>query len=77
MQTSMKDARSISPMRAYKVAEIADCQQSGTAQVYADIKAGRLRAAKLNDRGDLRILGAWYIEYLESRAGGGDGSAKR
>jgi excisionase family DNA binding protein len=43
---------------------------SGPRTIYRAVRDGRLRAAKLNDRGDLRILRAWLVAYVEALAGG-------
>jgi excisionase family DNA binding protein len=68
MQQNHTDLRSIAPNANYSVRELARTLKCGRGHLYREIEAGRLRAAKLNDRGDYRLLGAWVIEYLESRA---------
>ena len=68
MQTSITDARSITATRPYSVPELAEMWATGPRSVYRAIKAGNLRAARINDRGDLRVLGSWALEYLESLA---------
>lgn len=59
---------SIDPDGVYSPRELARAMGTGTQSVYRPIREGKLRAAKLNDRGDLRVLGRWAIAYLESRA---------
>ncbi len=68
MSTHATDARSISPTYPYSVPELADMLNTGPRSVYGAIRSKRLRAATIDDRGDLRILGAWALEYLESLA---------
>ena len=62
------DAGSISATRPYSVQEIAKALNAGPRSVYQAIKEGKLRAARINDRGDLRVLGSWALDYLESIA---------
>jgi excisionase family DNA binding protein len=61
----MLRTRSIDPTRTYSVREVAHAINCGRYHLYRDIDRGRLRAARLNDRGDYRVLGQWLIEYLE------------
>ncbi len=53
---------------SYTAAEVAGLLRCSKGFVYTEIRTGKLRAAKLNDRGDLRVLGAWVIQYLEALA---------
>ena len=62
------DARSICATRAYSIPELAAAWETGRRPLYLAIRNGHLRAAQLNDRGDLRVLGAWALAYLEARA---------
>lgn len=65
------EARSIGAFVAdqpYTAREIARGMHCGLGQVHRAVRARQLRAAKLNARGDLRILGSWALEYLETLA---------
>lgn len=62
------DARSLSANRAYSVPELAEKWDVGARPLYREIREGRLKAAPLNGRGDLRVLGQWALDYLETRA---------
>lgn len=66
--TPTDSARSLSEARAYSVPELAKVLHVGTRPIYRAIRDKRLRAAVLNDRGDLRVLGTWALAYLESCA---------
>jgi hypothetical protein len=68
MTNTSTDARSISATKAYRIPELAQVLDSGVRGIYAAIRTGKLRAAKINDRGDLRVLGSWALEYLEEMA---------
>jgi excisionase family DNA binding protein len=50
------------------VPDIAGALQSGTRPIYRAIDAGELRAARINERGDLRVSRVWLTEWLEKRA---------
>ena len=50
------------------IADAARLLQSGTRPLYRAAKAGRLRVAKINDRGDLRTTLAWLEAYVDSCA---------
>jgi hypothetical protein len=52
----------------YSPKQLAKVLGVGPQSIFRPIQRGELRAAKLNDRGDLRILGAWAIAWLESKA---------
>jgi excisionase family DNA binding protein len=41
---------------------------SSTRSVYRAIKRGKLKAARINDRGDLRIYRSWVEEWMHERA---------
>ena len=42
--------------------------QVGVKLVYREVKAGRLRAARVGGRRDIRIKDAWIDEWLEAMA---------
>ncbi len=50
------------------ITDAARLLQSGTRPLYRAAKAGRLRVAKINDRGDLRTTLAWLEAYVDSCA---------
>jgi excisionase family DNA binding protein len=50
------------------VAEAATRAKAGKRSIYAAVKAGELRAAPINERGDLRIADAWIDAWLERLA---------
>ena len=50
------------------VLEAADILNIGKRSVFRAIKRKELRAARINERGDLRIARAWLIDWLERRA---------
>ena len=56
----------IDPEAVYSPRELARAMGTGPQSIYRPIRQGRLRAAILNDRGDLRVLGAWALEYLNA-----------
>jgi hypothetical protein len=68
-QHASADTRALTLTRAYSVGELAAALDTGRRPLYRAIRAGRLRAAQLNDRGDLRVLGAWALDYLEAQSG--------
>lgn len=50
---------------------VRDCKvraKCGGRPIYRAIRAGRLRAIRLNDRGDLRIHPAWFRAWIEAEA---------
>jgi excisionase family DNA binding protein len=47
------------------VGNVAQDLHCSKGHVYAEIRAGRLRAAVINQRKDLRILRSWLLQYLE------------
>jgi excisionase family DNA binding protein len=53
------------------VPDIANELDSGERPIYRAIKNNELRAAKINDRGDLRVSRAWLEDWLERRAARG------
>ena len=55
-------ASGYSPWR--KVPEVARRARTGTKFIYAEIRKGRLRAARLGHRGDLRIHDDWVEDWL-------------
>lgn len=63
------NARTLTANRTYSVGELATALRTGTRPLYRAIRTGRLRAAQINDRGDLRVLGAWALNYLEAQSG--------
>jgi excisionase family DNA binding protein len=50
------------------VAESAAIAKCGKKLVYREIKAGRLRAARIGNRRDLRIHRTWIDDWLERSA---------
>jgi hypothetical protein len=40
----------------------------GPRTIYAAIRDGKLKAAPINERGDLRIHRSWLLDWLERRA---------
>jgi excisionase family DNA binding protein len=46
------------------VAEAADHARCGTKLIYREVKAGRLRAAKVGGRRELRLLPEWIDQWL-------------
>lgn len=74
--TKAQTDRQILAERAYSIGELAAALQTGRRPLYRAVRRGELRAASVNDRGDLRVLGAWALRYLESRVEGcGDAQA--
>ena len=62
------EVQAIDPNAAYSAKQLAETLNMGTQTIFRDVKSKKLRAAKLNDRGDLRILGAWALAWLEAKA---------
>jgi hypothetical protein len=58
----------IDPAGVYSVRELARIQRTGAMSIRRPIRSGRLRAAVVNDRGDQRILGQWFLDYLAACA---------
>ena len=54
--------------RSPSAAEVAEVLGIGPRAVYDAVAAKRLKAAPMNERGDLRVLGLWIVEFLESLA---------
>ena len=48
------------------ITDAARLLQSGPRPLYRAAKAGRLRVAKINDRGDLRTTRKWLDEYIQA-----------
>jgi len=46
------------------VPEAAQRARVGTKTIYAEVKAGRLRAARIGGRRDLRVLCTWVDDWL-------------
>jgi hypothetical protein len=60
----------LDPDTPYSIRQLARAlgQGRGTAPLYRAIRRGHLRAATLNDRGDLLVMGRWALDWLESLA---------
>lgn len=65
-----RSERGIYPERTYSIGELALALDTGRRPLYRAVKKGDLRAAAVNDRGDLRILGSWALAFLDGRAQG-------
>ena len=50
------------------VAEAAGRARVGRKTIYASAKSGKLRAARINGRRDLRLLASWIDTWLEASA---------
>jgi hypothetical protein len=48
---------------------LAKALKCGPRSVYQAIRSGDLRAAPINDRGDLRIAKAWALDWVARRSG--------
>ena len=48
-----------------KISQAALLLQSGPRPLYRAAREGRLRAVRINDRGDLRTTREWLAEYIE------------
>jgi len=48
------------------VQQVADRALCGPKLIYREVKAGRLRAARIGGRRDIRILDAWVDAWLEA-----------
>jgi excisionase family DNA binding protein len=55
----------------FTVHEAAAQIKGGKRSLYRAIVRGDLRAARINERGDLRIARAWLFDWLERRAARG------
>ena len=49
-------------------ASAAELLAVGKRTIYAAVRAGNLKAAPVNGRGDLRIHRSWLVEWLTQRA---------
>lgn len=65
------EQRRIVPDITYSVGEVAKLLGSGRRPVYKAVRDGELRAAQINDRGDLRILGQWVLDFVDEKAANG------
>lgn len=50
------------------VAEAAAWMKTGPRTIFAAIRAGHLKAARVNNRGDFRILRGWLVEWASALA---------
>ena len=50
------------------VTEAAARARVGRKTIYASVKSGRLRAARINGRRDLRLLASWVDAWLQASA---------
>lgn len=50
------------------IPEAAALLRTGKRSLYRAVKRGDLRAAEVNERGDLRIARTWLTDWLERRA---------
>jgi excisionase family DNA binding protein len=53
------------------VKEAADYARVGPRTIYREVNAGRLRAARVGGRREVRLLQSWVCEWLEANAAGG------
>jgi excisionase family DNA binding protein len=71
-RTAEASASAVSPVKPYRVAQIATLLDVHQATVYRDIEAGRLKALRVGTgKGALRIMPdayAAYLAQLEARA---------
>lgn len=58
----------IDPRGVYSPQDLARITGTGLQSWYRPIRRGALKASRINDRGDLRVLGAWALDYLEQLA---------
>ncbi len=59
------------------VAEAAVRARCGPKLIYREVRAGRLRAARVGGRRELRLLAAWVDEWLFRMTTPGDASSMR
>jgi len=52
----------------FTVPEAAMTLRTGRRSIYRAIDRGELRAARINERSDLRIARAWLMDWCERRA---------
>lgn len=64
----MNSAQSIAETDWRTVKQACKIAQCGPKQLYREIAAGRLRAARIGGRRDLRIHKRWIDEWLETAA---------
>jgi excisionase family DNA binding protein len=55
------------------VKQAAERAQVGPRLIYREVRAGRLKAARVGGRRELRLLPAWIDLWLESNATAADG----
>ena len=58
----------IDALAVYSAHDVARLTGTGVQSVYRPIRRGQLRAARVNERGDLRIRGEWLLTYLDALA---------
>ncbi len=68
MSEAQQAPTAIDPLGVYSPRELARIQRTGPQSVYRPIRSGLLRAAVINARGDQRILGQWFLDYLSACA---------
>jgi excisionase family DNA binding protein len=56
------------PPRWLTVTQAAQRMQCGRRLVYREVRAGRLRAARIGNRRDIRLLAEWVDTFLEESA---------
>jgi excisionase family DNA binding protein len=61
-------AESPTPLLWLTVEQARQIAQCGAKLIYREIRAGRLRAARIGNRRDLRIHRGWIDEWLEASA---------
>jgi hypothetical protein len=59
----------IDPDAWYPMKTLIATLNTGPRTVYRAVQRGELRAARVNDRGDYRVLGQWAINWLVARTG--------
>ena len=61
----MSDTTTTTPASPWlTVAQAAVYAKVGKKTIYGEVKAGRLRAARIGNRRDLRLLSAWLDDWL-------------
>lgn len=60
-------------IRWLKVREAADRARCGPKTIYRAVRSGRLRAARIGGRRELRFLESWIDEWLIGEGGADDG----
>ncbi len=62
--SDLQGSQAVAPSPWLTVDEAAQRARCGVKTIYREVRAGRLRAARVGGRRELRLLSAWVDEWL-------------